>query len=545
MNALPEGRDPASPYSRHVTARLLDFTSPTTPWTRRLWDVGAFLALEELHEAGEWVDGGVLHQSAVDWQRNAMEKILGADPAIGTRDVRRRLQETLRTTLTVAGDGRRRLRCLIDTARPGYLARWSDHVAAGTAPGPERVARAVTAHLLDSGHSPSGLHRWLQDGRTRLSAAELVGEAAELLAAPTLTWEVIVPFRALPDHEEMAAHLSYWIPAHDAQALLQKAGMSARRTKVAGAMRYRIAARDVERAIEIAYDLVERLQARARFRATSGRVVPLDQVVIDGWHKPLPLRMPARGVHVRSLASKKRLYAVQRSTHRHGQDERSPLDDALEIASALNEGPLAPALAGGWAALESLLTESRDPDERGKIVAAERAAALVACSWPRAELTALSYQVRQVSGDDLTGRLDACGSNHARATLLADRLRERRALPLVRSWRLESDVAALRRMLDVVDRPRPNLDKVRERLEVSLRRLYRCRNIVLHGGSTGGVALSAALRAAAPLVGAALDRITHAHLATGVSPLMLAARADTALQLVGDDLGPHVCDLIE
>jgi hypothetical protein len=31
MTALPIGQDPASAYSRHVTTRLLDFTSPAAP----------------------------------------------------------------------------------------------------------------------------------------------------------------------------------------------------------------------------------------------------------------------------------------------------------------------------------------------------------------------------------------------------------------------------------------------------------------------------------------------------------------------------------
>jgi hypothetical protein len=418
-------------------------------------------------------------------------------------------------------------------------------VGGGTTVGAERVARAVTAHLLDSGHSQTGLHRWLQEGRASLSATDLIEEAAGILMQPPLTWTVTVSFKELPAHDVLAAHLDHWVHADEAQAMLRKSGVTERRATVVGAMRFSIEARDVERAIEIAYDLVERLQARARFMKAPGEVLPVEQVLVkgrDGW---MPLETPARGVHVQSLATEQRLYAVGQALQRHGVNDREPLDDALEIASALNEGPLAPAVAGGWTALESLLTESRDPDERGKVVAAERAAALVACSWTRAEMTALSYRIREVKGDDLLTRLSGCGTNRERALLVTEEVRARRALPFVRSWRIESDVAALQRMLAVVDDPRTELSRVRGHVEMSLRRLYRCRNIVLHGGSTGGVALSAALRASAPLVGAALDRIAHSHLRKGVPPLMLAARADTALGLVGDQLGSHVCELIE
>jgi hypothetical protein len=78
-----------------------------------------------------------------------------------------------------------------------------------------------------------------------------------------------------------------------------------------------------------------------------------------------------------------------------------------------------------------------------------------------------------------------------------------------------------------------------------MRRLYRTRNIVLHGGSTQGAALKAALRVAAPLVGAGLDRITHAMLIEGLAPLDLAARAEVGLKLVGGETGLSVVDLLE
>jgi hypothetical protein len=410
---------------------------------------------------------------------------------------------------------------------------------------PERVARAVAAHLLDSGHSQAGLQRWLRDGRLKLSATDLVAEAATLDAQPPRLWEVVVPFRRLPDHDRLAQHLPNWLPAPETQTLLHKAGVTTPNAAVVGALSYRIEARDPERAVEIAYDLVERLQARARFGTIGGSVVPLGQVIVDGLDKPMALKMPPRGAYVLSLAAEKRLYTVGQKMQRFGAQDRSPIDDALEIASALNEGPLAAALAGGWAALESMLTEARDPDEREKVVAAARAAALVACSWLRAELTALSYQVRDTAGGNLTARLAASGSNQERAALITAELRSHRSIPLTRSWRTGSDLASIQRMRELLDEPRHVLGRVRGYIEVSLRRLYRCRNIILHGGSIGGVALPATLRVTAPLVGAALDRITHAHLVDKTPPLMLAAKADTALQLVGDDLGPDLVDLID
>lgn len=93
--------------------------------------------------------------------------------------------------------------------------------------------------------------------------------------------------------------------------------------------------------------------------------------------------------------------------------------------------------------------------------------------------------------------------------------------------------------------PRRILMDVRSALTIALRRLYRSRNIVLHGGSTQGVALEASLRTAAPLLGAGLDRIVHAALSESLKPLDLAERANVSLQLVGGETGLSVVELLE
>ncbi|WP_406292811.1 hypothetical protein OG948_00425 [Embleya sp. NBC_00888] len=100
-------------------------------------------------------------------------------------------------------------------------------------------------------------------------------------------------------------------------------------------------------------------------------------------------------------------------------------------------------------------------------------------------------------------------------------------------------------MTNMLANPRVVLRDVADTLKLTMRRLYRARNIVLHGGSTQGVALDAALRTAAPILGAGLDRMVHAALVEQLDPLDLAARAEVALQLVGGDTGLTPVDLLE
>ena len=173
--------------------------------------------------------------------------------------------------------------------------------------------------------------------------------------------------------------------------------------------------------------------------------------------------------------------------------------------------------------------------------AADRRAAIVACSWPRAELTALSHRHAAAPDDPLGRALARSESYEQRSALVADALTAGGRLSLGAA----GDRAAARRMTALVVAPRRELDDVRSSIRAMFRRLYRQRNIVVHGGSTSAVALGSTLRIVAPLFGAGFDRLVHARLTDGVGPLDLAAWAENSLTLVGDPLGPPVTALLE
>jgi hypothetical protein len=193
--------------------------------------------------------------------------------------------------------------------------------------------------------------------------------------------------------------------------------------------------------------------------------------------------------------------------------------------------------------LETLLYHAGDPADRkdGRAIAAARMAALVTCSWPRAELTALSHAHKPATPDLLARQLTNAASNRERAFAVASALRSGRTV----ATKHRADAAAAARMSALAASPQRSLLGVRTAVEGTLRRLYRQRNIVLHGGSTQAVALDATLRTCAPLVGAGLDRIAHAYLADRVLPLTLAARADMRLALVGPKGMAQITDLLE
>lgn len=539
------GLDPASAYSRHLAARFLDFTSPKTPWARRLWDLGSFLALEELHDAGVWLDRQVLSPSAVGWLQRDLQKQLGDDVAFGTKELRQQLTLCVKSDLTIRSDGRRRLRQIIDLAQTGYLDRWAAEVARPEPPRAERVARAAATHLLDSGHSLTGLHRWLGE-RSTLSAVDLLTEAASLAAQGPKQFRIAILVTGLPKPERLADPLANFTRLSDLDPETAKQLQQVSTRPLLGTFSYDIEARDAERAVELVMEVVERMRARARFAGVAGQVVVAKDAYVATEKRLLKLRTPDRGAQIMSLVSEGQLFAVGPAKTQAAQ--RHAIDDALELAAPLNTGALAPGISGSWAALEALLTDAKDSDqEEGKVIAAVRAARLTACSWPRAELTALSYQIdeREAAGEELAKELQEVETNRDRSEIVAERLRQTNGLPLRRSWRFQSDIAAVARMNGLLADPARVLKQVSGYVEASLRRMYRCRNVIVHGGSTRGDVLDSTLRVVAPLVGATLDRLTHAYLVLGIEPLQLATRADVAICMASDQgMGFDVVDLL-
>jgi hypothetical protein len=133
--------------------------------------------------------------------------------------------------------------------------------------------------------------------------------------------------------------------------------------------------------------------------------------------------------------------------------------------------------------------------------------------------------------------------NADRAAEIERRVRDGEEIPVTEP----SDRAALRRMELLVATPKKTLQLVSEYVLDAIRRLYRQRNLVMHGGRTEreSVALRAALRTAAPLVGAAFDRIAHAWFVYGMSPLELVARTELQMARVGDAQVGLLSELID
>lgn len=521
-----------SDHSQHVVTRLFDFFTVNAQWQRRLWNVGLVHALRELDEAIEGQHLRALSGESVRWLADATKGQLKGDPGIGTDTQRKNLTRLLEGDLTFDGVPHRVLRQFAEDIESHYFERWESALR-GNSPNPsrERAARAIGAHLLDAGFSQQALRDWLKylvavDSR-QLELADLVVEAKALRDRPNQDFEVLVLFERTPPGN--SPRPARWTKTRQVRRWLNANGIGEARLpeRAHGGILMMVSSRDVYSAVADAGAFADRIAARVAV-GTRTEFMPLPDAFAAGIPHALPLRRPRR-VDVHSLDRHKRLY---------DQSGGASIDSALELVSHLDYGQGPVAVAGGWSAVEFLLSGAGDAKN---VLAADRLAALVACSWPRAELTTIAQNRIRAVDDQLSAELDTLQTNKERCDRLVADIRAARPLNLPS----QGDVAALHRMESLLANPGKVLNEVRGYAQESLRRLYRQRNLVLHGGRTRGVSLEATLRTAAPLVGAGVDRLVHANLTAKLEPLETAARAEFELQRAGIPGAPEVTALLE
>ena len=517
--------DSVNEFETHVGARLLDFFDSRSPWNRKLWNIGLVLTLSEVVEALEGCRVGVLSEQSLRYLLAHAQKAAGIDPGAGSPEERRPLQGALSSKPRLGGLDHHLIVQQEAAIRPVYLARWGEVLRQEARPGPERTARSIASHLLDIGYSSDYLHRWwkyqLFHEETQRPLADLVDDAQALALAPQRNFEVLAPvssaihWRPTPPAE--------WQEPREVSRWLRKNGFDTSGVRQSGGFLFRITALDLGAAVSRTTEILDQLSARMAV-GTKSELALLDHVWVKGDGEPRRVARVRRGVWVEALERENKLYDATSSGGIHA---------AIELLAPLQVSSSGAAVAGGWAAIEALLSEPSD-----RAGAAERLAMLVACSFPRAELTGLSHALARTS---LSADLRSANTNQARCDIVASAITEGR---IDTSTLLPSDRAALARMLELLSNPAATLDTVCDYASMAFRRLYRQRNLVLHWGRTDGVALQASLRTAAPLVGVGIDRIIHAHYVDGLSPLQLVARAKVSLATVGTKSGPACTRLL-
>lgn len=289
-------------------------------------------------------------------------------------------------------------------------------------------------------------------------------------------------------------------------------------------------ARDYYAAVEQATVRFAIIRDRA-ILSSPHRLEPLGYFLLAGHPEHFLIQPPKRGVEVASISRQDQIYDVDPS--------RASIDRGIALLAELDHGPASAAVTSGWAALESLAMGPAEKEERAET--AIRIASLVTASFPRAELTTLAYSYMSSNTDQLAADLKAAHTNRERTEMMMNRLG---TAPTPTFGRVE-DMAAAKRMQQLMAKPAETMRRINQYLECALKRLYRLRNLVAHGGRTDSIVLEAGVRAAAPLIGAAFDRIHHSSLSHNLSPVELIARAQYRLALVDPTQPAKLANLLE
>jgi len=521
------------PFGKRVIARLLDFFASSTPWYRRLWCPSVLLALKEVIEASHAVRAGVLNESTMASAVQSATLLAVVDPGIGGKEAKRALQQALgKKNIVPDGADYWTVKIAAEAIEASYLQNWAESLAKGDHPDAERTARAIASHLLDAGFHPNYLHRWCkfqsQNAAGANSLSDLAANALAMVKQPQTEFSVLVAFDGVPPSK--AGLPANYVPAQDVALWLTSRGFGLKGLIQNGALLFRISARDAWTAVQATVDTVDQLSSRVSLGADRKlQPVPTAWVEDDTRRTPprsFPFRRDSRRIEVHALHREDKLYVLEAT---------SIVDAALQLIGTLNSAPPSIAVGAGWAAIEALLSGPGDPD----VVAGDRLATLVACSITRAELTGLSFKIEQ-SGHRLAPQLAACATNRDRAKIVSDAIAAAVPLNLTNA----SDMAAEARVQKLLANPYEVLRDIQNHISATLVRMYKNRNLVLHGGKVDAVSLQSNLMSASPLIGAGMDRIAHAWFVQKIGPLQLAARARYSLETVGAPAGPHVVDLL-
>ncbi|MCQ3811558.1 MAG: hypothetical protein KTV68_13505 [Acidimicrobiia bacterium] len=519
-------------FERSVSARLLDFFAAETLWQRRLWDVGACSSLRELVEATAAVADGALTQESVNWFKASLSETLGPDVGIGSPEQRRVLQGALKSDLVAGSHEVSIVRQIADSAENTYLSSWASALGSNkvTAFRTERVARAVSAHMLSRGFSPQYLHRWwtfhLKHEPGTRGLGDLVDDAHNRSTQPLQSFEVIAPLRAASGR---VREIPEWLSAKTTSEILSphtRRPMSG----LAGALRFSVEARDTDAAVDIAADRVDRYVARITLGGRNEHLEPMKHAWVSqsGHDFSRTHLRPRRGLEIPVLYRREEPITASVDPQ---------IDASLELLGPVDLGSPSAAVSGAWAAVETLLT---GPGDRGKVQAADRLASLIVCSFVRAELTELAHSYLAKGSDaSFVDEIGKAETNTRRAGLMADLLH---SSPV--TFPDPSEQAAADRMHRILANPHSGLADVENHVKRVIRRLYRVRNLVLHNAATNSTTLTAALRTAVPLLGTGIDRIVRGAVLQECRPLELAARARIVLDTASNLRPAEFADLL-
>lgn len=528
-----------------VVTRMVELIDVRSPWNRSLWQLGTIQSVREVLECARatW-SGAIGNPGALEHVSSRCSAEVQSDIGIGAQAVRNLLAEKLqqlapkknapKLTTSEKTALSSEIEELTARANRDYLQRWHAQVISNglTTDSIERTARLILTHLLDDGFDRKHIHGFLTaklDSTEENVLETIILRGHEMCREPESEYSFAVPLRAgnrarnIPSLENLflelgeirreAAEISKDAPgaqifnrlvSQDSAAII---GLSA-------------SARDPHAAATKVYERLRKIEERATVGRGVNGVLAFSPVILDRTNKKLRNRRSENQAVIVPSLDRHNLYT---------QDLNTQLDNALGLLSSRQHLSSVASVAMLWAAVEGLLGH---PGAQG-IDAADGLAAIVACSFPRAELEDLLDKTMRedIVAAGLRSELnDAQGST--KAGLLLEALRKNGSTIFTEV----ADIAAASRILQIDADPQGTLTRVQKYFVDVFRRLYYQRNFIMHAAKFDSVSLPSTISSAPKLVAAGVDRVVHAqYVRKPADPLALAVRAQIEISLLGQD----------
>ncbi len=500
-----------------LAIRMRELSRPPSAWNRSLWSVSALTSLREVLEASAVRRDGILSDSSLSNLQQSTSISIGKDPGAGDPKARKYLQDFLnaKSVITPGSLAAATIEQAATDIEKNYLSRWAASIDKGVPDSViEQCARCVVSHLLNRGHSRKSVADRIQAAvltptSTVKTAGDLIRDLQALAVQASVEYQAVFPVISAPDSGKTQS--SGWMPGAKLVEWMKQNSVPDfhANERANGAVTFRLSCLDRFAAEQTAAAHFVAIRDRAMLGARRP-IESLGYFWLSGSPERVSIDPPNRGVEVASIRREDKIFSAD--------DINPSIARAIALLAELDHGPSSAAVTSGWAALESL---SMGPAEDGnRIETAVRIAALVTASFVRAELTTLAYSYAKSNKDLLAGELKDAVNNKERCEKIMHRLLSH---PSPRFGRLE-DEAGTKRMVQLMADPVNTIKRINHYIECAFRRLYRLRNMVAHGARTDSIVLEAGVRAVAPLVGAAFDRIHHASISQNLSPVELIAK---------------------
>lgn len=539
-----------------IATRMIELIDVRSPWNRSLWQLGTIQSVMEVLECAQatW-SGAIGNPQALEHVSSRCSAQVRADIGIGADPVRENLAEKLTRLAPKKNDAKlttstravltAEIEELIDRAKRDYLSRWDQHISTNgiTADELEKIARLVLTHLLDDGFDRRHIHGFLKAMLAKTEDKvlhEIIVRGHDMCREPERTFSFAVPIRFgnrmrnapslqphLLDLEEFRKEI-VGVPNKAPHENFFHRTVS---QDSAAVISLSYAARDPHAAARKLHEGLRKIEERASVGRGRSGILAFSRIVFDRTHKTL-----------RDLEPPENEQVIVPSLDRHGLYTASlntQLDNALGLLSSRKDLSSVASVAMLWAAVEGLLGH---PGAQG-IEAADGLAAIVACSFPRAELEdLLSKPMRQDILDLGLGTEIQTARGSDKARLLLEGLRKHGSNVFVDL----RDVAAAERVLQMDAEPKATITRIQNYFIDVFRRLYYQRNFIMHAAKFDSVSLPSTISSAPKLVAAGVDRVVHSqHVRRPVHPLALVARAKNEIDLLGSDGAREIFRLLK